>query len=156
MRTLGRRGVSAQELRTALRRHELDEDILEREVERLSRVGLLDDAQLAADLADRLQDRKGLGHQGVVGELRRRGIDQVVIDTVLAEREDDDDAAETARATDLATQRARQMRGLDHETAQRRLSGFLMRKGYSGSVVRAAVRAALDPRPASRGGVRFE
>jgi hypothetical protein len=40
--------------------------------------------------------------------------------------------------------RAPQLRGLDHETAKRRLGAFLMRKGYSGSAVSAAVAVALE------------
>lgn len=158
MRTLSRRGVSTSELRTVLRKREFDPDVIETEVERLTRVGLLDDEQLASDLVDRLHDRKGLGRQGVVAELRRRGIDQLVIDTVLTTADDDDAGdAEAERALDLAIKRAGQMRGLDRETAERRLSGFLMRKGYGGGIVRTAVRTALDGSSSRRGGgVRFE
>lgn len=153
MRALGRRGMSVSELRTTLVARDLPDDVVEHELDRLARVGLLDDVRLAADLVDRLHDRKALGRQGVVAELRRRGIDQTAIDAALAEH--DDDGAESARATELARKRAGQLRGLDHETAERRLTGFLMRKGYSGSVVRAAVRTALDG-GGRRGGVRFE
>ncbi|WIB68327.1 regulatory protein RecX [Curtobacterium sp. MCBD17_035] len=153
IRALSRRGTSTSELRTALLGRELPEDIVEHEIARLVRVGLLDDVRLAADLVDRLHDRKGLGRQGVVAELRRRGVDQAAIDAALADQ--DDDAAESERAIELARKRAGQMRGLDHETAERRLSGFLMRKGYGGSVVRTAVRIALDG-GGRRGGVRFE
>ncbi|MFZ7088077.1 regulatory protein RecX [Curtobacterium sp. RRHDQ10] len=156
MRTLGRRGVSTAELRTALRRHELDADVIEHEIDRLTRVGLLDDEQLAADLVDRLHDRKGLGRQGVSAELRRRGIEPAVVEQVLAgDDPEDDDAAEAERALELAVKRAGQMRGLDRETAERRLSGFLMRKGYNGAVVRSAVRTALDGAGPRGGGVRF-
>ncbi|PZE25014.1 regulatory protein RecX [Curtobacterium sp. MCBD17_028] len=153
IRALSSRGTSTSELRTALLGRELPEDIVEHEIARLTRVGLLDDVRLAADLVDRLHDRKGLGRQGVVAELRRRGVDQAAIDAALADQ--DDDAAESERAIELARKRAGQMRGLDHETAERRLSGFLMRKGYGGSVVRTAVRIALDG-GGRRGGVRFE
>lgn len=155
MRTLGRRGVSVSELRTALGKHDLDESVVEHEVERLLRVGLLDDTALAADLVDRLRSRKGLGRQGLVAELRRRGVDPIAIDTALAESEADDADEESARALDLAVKRAGQLRGLDRETAERRLSGFLMRKGYGSSAVRNAVRRALDG-AGPRGSVRFE
>ena len=155
MRTLGRRGVSVSELRTALGGHDLDESVVEHEIERLLRVGLLDDTALAAELVDRLRSRKGLGRQGLVAELRRRGVDPIAIDTALAESEADDADEESARALDLAVKRAGQLRGLDRETAERRLSGFLMRKGYGSSAVRNAVRRALDG-AGPRGSVRFE
>ncbi|MBT1544091.1 regulatory protein RecX [Curtobacterium aurantiacum] len=159
LRALGRKGVSESEMRTLLLQQDLDPDVVEHEIERLTRVGLLDDVALATDLVDRLHARKGLGRQGVVTELRRRGIDQVAIDTALDEAADDEDD-EFLRAQELADKRAPQMRGLDRATAERRLSGFLMRKGYSSGVVRIAVERALGgggkrPRPGG-GTVRFE
>lgn len=159
MRALGRKGVSESELRTMLRGSDLDPDVVEHEVERLTRVGLLDDVALATDLVDRLHDRKGLGRQGVVAELRRRGIGAEAIDAALDAAADDEDD-EFVRAIELAQKRVGQLRGLDRATAERRLSGFLMRKGYNGGVVRIVVERALDgggPKPGGpRGTVRFE
>jgi SOS response regulatory protein OraA/RecX len=155
MRTLGRRGVSVSELRTALVKQDLDESVVEGEIERLLGVGLLDDTALAVELVDRLRTRKGLGRQGLVTELRRRGVDPESIEIALAESEADDADEESARALELAVKRAGQLRGLDRETAERRLSGFLMRKGYGSSAVRNAVRRALDG-AGPRGSVRFE
>jgi len=159
MRALGRKGVSESELRTLLTRNQLDAEVVDHEIARLTRVGLLDDVALATDLVDRLHDRKGLGRQGVVAELRRRGIDQAAIDAALEAAADDEDD-EFVRALDLAQKRAGQLRGLDRATAERRLSGFLMRKGYSGGVVRIVVERALDGgggrANGPRGTVRFE
>ena len=159
MRALGRKGVSESELRTMLTGNDLEPDVVEHEIERLTRVGLLDDVALATDLVDRLHDRKGLGRQGVVAELRRRGIGAEAIDAALDAAADDEDD-EFVRAIELAQKRVGQLRGLDRATAERRLSGFLMRKGYNGGVVRIAVERALDgggPKPGGpRGTVRFE
>lgn len=159
MRALGRKGVSESEMRQLLTKQDLDADVVEHEVARLVRVGLLDDVALATDLVDRLHERKGLGRQGVVAELRRRGIDQAAIDAALEAATDDADD-EFVRAIELAEKRAPQLRGLDRATAERRLSGFLMRKGYGSGVVRIAVERALDgpPRrsPSGGGTVRFE
>ncbi|WP_420364125.1 regulatory protein RecX [Curtobacterium aetherium] len=159
MRALGRRGVSTSELRTMLEKQDdLDPDVVEHEIDRLTRVGLLDDVALATDLVDRMHARKGLGRQAIVADLRRRGIDQVAIDAALDAAADDEDD-EFVRAIELATKRAGQMRGLDRATAERRLSGFLMRKGYGSGVVRVAVERALDGGrrpPTGRGTVRFE
>ena len=159
MRALGRKGVSESEMRKLLRGQDLDDDVVEYEVARLVRVGLLDDVALATDLVDRLHERKGLGRQGVVAELRRRGIDQAAVDAALDAAADDADD-EFVRAIELAEKRAPQLRGLDRATAERRLSGFLMRKGYGSGVVRVAVQRALDgpPRrsPSGGGSVRFE
>ncbi|MGN8049977.1 RecX family transcriptional regulator [Curtobacterium sp. 22159] len=159
MRALGRKGVSESELRDLLTGNDLDADVVEYEIERLTRVGLLDDVALATDLVDRLHSRKGLGRQRVVAELRRRGIDPAAIDAALDAAADDEDD-EFVRAVELAAKRAGQLRGLDRATAERRLSGFLMRKGYNGGVVRIAVERALGGGGrgpgGSRGTVRFE
>ena len=39
--------------------------------------------------------------------------------------------------------RVRQLRGLDRQAAQRRLTGFLMRRGFSPDLVYAACRRAM-------------
>jgi SOS response regulatory protein OraA/RecX len=80
--------------------------------------------------------------------LRRRHIDQVHIDSALEQIDDDD---EQSRATELAVKRAGQLSSYDLETAKRRLHGFLSRKGYNSSVVRAAIDEALSSRSVSSG-----
>jgi regulatory protein len=155
MQSLTRRGMSRWELGKVLLARDLDEETVEFELDRLEGVGLIDDAALAETLVRTQHERKGLGRSALTAELRRRHIDQVQIDEALGQVGDDD---EQSRATELAVKRAPQLRSLDSETAKRRLSGFLMRKGYSGSVVRAAVDEALSGhsgRGASSGGVRF-
>ena len=44
----------------------------------------------------------------------------------------------------VAERRARQLAGLDRQTAERRLSAFLQRRGYPGEMVREVVTAALS------------
>ena len=154
LHALGRKGVSVSEMTKLLKSRDLDEEIVEAEIARLEAVGLLDDSALAETLVRTLQERKGLGKSGVTNELRRRGIDQEAI--TLALETDDDGDDEAARALELALKRAPQLRSYDNETAKRRLSGFLMRRGYSGQVVSAAVNAALDgPGGGASRGPRF-
>jgi len=142
LHALGRKGVSVSEMSKLLKSRDLDEETVEAEIARLEAVGLLDDGALAETLVRTLQERKGLGRSGVSNELRRRGIEQEAI--TLALETDDDGDDEAARALELALKRAPQLRSYDNDTAKRRLSGFLMRRGYSGQVVSAAVNAALD------------
>ena len=139
MHALARRGMSAVEMRDYLVGREFEQHEADDECERLLSVGLLDDFALAETLIRTLRQRKGLGRSGVVAELRRRKLENDAIEAALEDLDDD----ELARAIELAERRAPQVRSLDKETATRRLSAFLMRKGYSGSVVRAAVDRAL-------------
>lgn len=149
---LTRRNMSRWEIEKLLASRDLDEDTIAAEVARLEGVGLIDDAALAETLVRTQRERKGLGRQALKAELRRRHIDQDIIDAALDG--DDEDDTEQQRATELAVKRARSLSSYDQETAKRRLSSFLMRKGYSGSVVQAATAAALATGRSS--GVRFE
>jgi regulatory protein len=134
--------MSSAEMVSLLESREIDPDEAAAEVERLEAAGLLDDLALAEDLVETLQKRKGLGKQGITSELRRRRIDQTAIDAALETLDVDD---ELERAMEVAAKRASQLSSYDRQTAERRLSAFMMRRGYTGSVVSAAVAAALGP-----------
>jgi len=150
MHALTRKGLSRRELERTLRSRELDDDVIASEIERLERVGLIDDLALAQNLVGVLQERKGLGRSGIAAELTRRLLSPAAIEYAL---ELVDTGDELGRAREIAVKRAGQLRSYDHETATRRLSAFLARRGYSGSTVRAAVEHAL-PRNAGSS-VRF-
>jgi regulatory protein len=147
---LTRRNMSRWEIEKLLASRDLSEDVIAQEVERLEGVGLIDDAALAETLVRTQRDRKGLGRQALIAELRRRHIDQDIIDTAI--ETDDGGDAEQERANELAEKKARALASYDQETAKRRLTGFLMRKGYSSAVVQAATAAALGGRTS---GVQF-
>jgi len=139
---LARKGMSSAEMVTLLENREIEPEEVAAEVERLERAGLLDDRVLAEDLVRTLRDRKGLGKSAITAELRRRRVDQTAIEEALESVDVDD---ELERATEVAIKRAGQLSSYDRATAERRLSAFLQRRGYSGSVVGAAVNAALGP-----------
>jgi regulatory protein len=151
LHALTRRGQSRRELERTLRARDLSDDVIAHEIERLERVGLVDDIALAQNLVGVQQERKGLGRTGIAGELTRRLLSPAAIEYAL---ELVDSGDELARARELAVKRAGQLASYDRETAQRRLSGYLARRGYSGSTVRAAVDHALASRT-SASGVRF-
>jgi regulatory protein len=163
MHALTRRGLSIQEMTDHLRARELDEAAVDYEVTRLTQVGLLNDDELAENLVRTLRERKGLGRTAITAELRRRKLDPGAIEQALEVDREDHGDDELTRARELAVKRAPQLRSLDPETARRRLGAFLMRKGYSGSIVASAVASALssDGRTGSRnaptaGGPRFQ
>ena len=153
LHALARRGVSSSEMTTLLRQRDLDEQVVHEEVARLEGVGLLNDRELAENLVRAKQDRKGLGKGAVTSELRQRGLDAAVVEEALADIDDDD---EQARADEWARKRVGSLRGLDRDTAERRLNGYLMRRGYRSDVVRKAIEKVLPRGGSSRGGVRFE
>lgn len=141
LHALGRRAQSRAEVVELLRRREIDPIVIEAEVARLERVGLVDDGALALTLVERLADRKKLGVGALRAELQRRKLDAAAIEAALATREGDDDRDLLAGLVD---DRLRRMGELDRDTAERRLLGYLARKGHGGGAAREAVRAALD------------
>jgi regulatory protein len=147
LHALTKRGMSRREVERTLRSRDLDEETIAAELERLEASGLVDDLALAQNLDGTLQERKGYGRSAIAAELTRRLLSPAAIEYALELVESGD---ELARAREIAIKRAGQLRGYDRDTAVRRLSGFLMRRGYSGSTLRAAVEAALPSTPASR------
>lgn len=141
LHALTRRGMSRGEVIDLLRRREIDPIVAQAEVERLERVGLIDDAALAASLVERLVERKKLGPVALRAELGRRRLDPATIEAALAEGAVDDDAS---LVTELVADRVRRLGDVDRDTAERRLLSYLARKGHGGSSARDAVRAALD------------
>jgi len=146
------RSLSASEARTVLAGTEVAEHEIEEIIERFIELSYIDEGRLADQIVHSHHERKGLGRSGVQAEMRRRGLDQDLILEKLDEMPDD----ETERAIEIACKRVGQLGRLDDQTIDRRLGAFLMRKGYSSSIVRVAVKAALASRGGSPSRVRFQ
>lgn len=120
-------------------------------IEKFIELNYLDEAKLADQIIHSHNVRKGLGRTGVEAEMRRRKLDPGIMLDKLEELPDD----EAERAIDLATKRIAQLERFDDATIDRRLTGFLMRKGYGSAAVRLAVKAAMDSRGGGGSRVRF-
>ncbi len=151
LKRLRGRSLSTAEAQDILRATELDEETVEEIVERFTELHYIDEAKLADQIVHSHHERKGLGRTGVEAEMRRRKVLPEVILEKLEEMPDD----EQERATELALKRVQQLDRFDEQTIDRRLTGFLMRKGYSSAAVRVAVKAALASRKRSASSVRF-
>lgn len=147
VRMLARRARSAGELRRELLalghdHAEVEEVVLECE----SRL-YLDDLGLARVLTETLRARKRASRSQIRLKLRERLLPDGVIEEVLGELDDDE---ENDLLFAAANERVRKMGGLDRQTAERRLLGFLARRGWSGERAIRVAREALD-RDARRG-----
>lgn len=155
VRLLARKSRSSGELRREL--SALGHDTPDVEAVLLEFEGnlYLDDLGLARVLAEGLRERKRASRAQIRAKLRERLLPDGVIETVLVEL-DDEQEDELLRAA--AEERARRLRGLDRQTAERRLLGFLARRGWSGEPAIRACREALAgiDRPEERARVRFE
>ncbi|TFC43842.1 RecX family transcriptional regulator [Cryobacterium sp. TMT1-21] len=147
------RSLSIAEARTVLSSTDVEDADAEEIIERFIELAYIDESRLSDQILHSHHERKGLGRTGVQAEMRRRGLDHDLILAKLEEMPDD----ETERAIEVAVKRVGQLGRLDDQTIDRRLNAFLMRKGYPSSIVRVAVKAALDSRGGSSGSssVRF-
>lgn len=141
VRMLARRARSSGELRREL--VAADHDPVEVDAVVLECEGrlYLDDVGLARVLSETLRQRKRASRSQVRMKLRERLLPDGVIEEVLSELDDDE---ENDLLREAATERARKMGGLDRQTAERRLLGFLARRGWSGERAVRVAREALD------------
>jgi SOS response regulatory protein OraA/RecX len=110
------------------------------ELRRLEQVGLIDDRAFARALAERSVVRRGEGRRVVARRLATAGVARAITDEVLQDLSSED---ESERALSLAGSRVTRLGGLSQDKAFSRLSGFLLRRGYSPEVARWAARRAL-------------
>jgi regulatory protein len=150
VRRLARRGSSEWEIAELLRGHEAEPDEVEHVLGELRRRGYLDDAELARQLVESLHTRKGQSRAVIGRELSARRIEPSIAAEALEAIDDDD---ELRRALVVAEKRAGQLRSFDQATAERRLSAYLARRGYSSAIIREACSRALSG--SKRSGVSF-
>lgn len=138
LRLLANRPRSEKEMRTRLAMRGCDPGVVDDEIERLERAGLLDDHKFARAW---VEDRKRVSPRGrrmLRYELLGRGIDPESVDIVTAGIDD----RETALA--LARSRVRGSILRDYDTFLAKVGGFLRRRGFDYSVAAEAARAAWD------------
>lgn len=143
LRMLSTSRRSRRDLEMRLRRREQDQTVIGDALSRLEAIGLISDDEFAvAEAAAQL--RNGARSSGAVKRrLRQRGVEGGIAEAAVAAAIESEGVDDGARCEAAAVRRARQLRGLDRVTAQRRLVGFLMRRGFGSDVVFAAARRAL-------------
>jgi regulatory protein len=142
---LAARPRTRQELKDALLRKEIAEELAELVLGKFDKAGLIDDAAFAEIWVRSRHTYQGIGRRALAMELRRKGVaDDLVTEAVAAV----DDDAEMDRARELVRKKLRSMNDVDETAKIRRLVGALARKGYAGGmayqVVREELRAAGD------------
>ena len=120
------------------------EPVIEAALDRLTEVGLIDDADYARQWVASRQ-RSGRGRSAIRRELTGKGIGAATVDDALTDLDDDaelDGAAEVVRrklrSTTIPTDRA------ERDKLLRRLVGTLMRRGFSSGTALSVARRELD------------
>ena len=106
------------------------DDVSQRVLDRLTQVGLIDDADFAEQWVRSRRANAGKGKRALAAELRTKGVNNDVITAAL---DGIDAGAERQRAEKLVRDRLRREKLGDDDDAKiaRRLVGMLARRGYS-------------------------
>lgn len=124
-----------------LRRRGVPDDAAGEVLDRLTDVGLVDDAAFAEAWVRSRHAGRGLARVALGRELAARGVSGDAVDAALATVDDD---AEESAARDLVRRRAPAMARLDPEARLRRLVGLLTRRGYPPGLALRVARQELD------------
>ena len=140
LRRLARAPQSRAQLAEALAAKGIPEDIAEAVLNRMTEVGLINDAEFAALFVRSRRASRGLAPRVLAQELQQKGIAPELIDAELGEISHEDDRELAER---LVTKRLASTAGLDPEARIRRLTGMLIRKGFSPGMAFELVKNAL-------------
>jgi regulatory protein len=152
LRFLGNRPRSEWEVRQNLLKAGYEAETIDRVLERLREVALVDDAAFVRYWIENRAQFKPRGEVALRQELRRKGVDREVIDAVLEESEHTDDRA--ARQAALA--KADRYRQLPRPEFVQKLSAYLVRRGFDYEIVREAVQAAWQTVHADESATHFD
>ncbi len=133
-RPRSRAEVRRRLLRPSPRRAPPTEDAVEGALDRLERLGYLDDAAFATYWAEQRERFSPRSARAVRQELRQRGVDA---ETAAASADPDDDEA---RAVAAGRKRLASLAQADYQTFYTRMGGFLQRRGFGYGVARVAIR----------------
>jgi regulatory protein len=123
---LSYRPRSSSEVRQNLTKRAIAEPLVEATVARLRQAGLLNDAAFAQAWVENRSTFRPRSKSALRMELRRKGLDDEVIGSVLDEQVD-----EEALARQAARKYARRLAGLEWPDFRQKLGGFLARRGFS-------------------------
>jgi regulatory protein len=135
---------TAHELKSRLERAGFAADVSEGTVTWLRTLGYVDDAAFASRYSA-AKLKSGWGERRVASELLRLGVDRGLVQAALQEArgeapDDEEGQSGLDAVLDLARRRFGAQFGADPEAAERRLAGFLARRGFDWDTIHAVNR----------------
>jgi regulatory protein len=142
LRLLTARARTRAELAGQLAKRGYPDDVSARVLDRLTDVGLLDDAGFAEQWVHSRRANAGKGKRALAAELHTKGVDNDVITSVLGGI---NPGAERGRAEQLVQARLRRenLGDADDARVSRRLVAMLARRGFGQTMAYEVVSAAL-------------
>lgn len=142
---LGRKARTTKEIRDKLRQTGFADDVADDVIARFLDLGYLDDHAYATQYVRTRFRVKGYGPQRLRQELYKRGVPREVIDEVMADETEEFDLVEAARAHAEKRWPSLVAREPDARKRQRKLTDFLVRRGFSFDVIRAVLDELEEP-----------
>ena len=137
LRQLGRRARTVQEVRTHLKGRGFEAEAVAEVLAKLSSLGYLDDRLFAARYAAWSAESRPMGRRRLGMELAHRGVSRETIDSVLDETYGPEQESE---ALQKALRKA--LRTIGGE--RRRVTAFLLRRGFRPAQVMAAIESCEE------------
>ena len=132
LRLLTYRPRTAAEVRGRLLRR-FDAAVVAQVIDELSDQSLLDDIQFAHRWTEGRDSRSPRSATAIRRELVSRGVERTVAEQAVGDLDDEDSAYRAG------LKHARRTAGTDLQTFQRRLRGYLQRRGYSYAITRRTI-----------------
>lgn len=124
---LAARDRSSAELRQALEKKQVPAEVINEVMAKLTAQGFVNDERFASDWVAARHRSKGLARTALSRELSLKGIDPEIIQQAIESLDPED---ERQRAHALIQRKLPSVARFDLATQKRRLTSFLMRKGY--------------------------
>jgi len=124
---------SEKEIHNNLTKHEVPGEIIERVIDRLRGASLVNDKEFATSWVENRIRFKPRGKRALSSELFQKGIQNEIIEDVLADLNEEELAYLCARS------KITKYSGLDEKDFQKKLSGLLSRRGFPYHVIKDVV-----------------
>jgi regulatory protein len=135
LRLLEYRPRTEEEIRKNLRKHGVEDPIIESVLERLRRGELVNDQQFAKAWIENRSEFRPRSRRALTYEMRQRGVSNEAIQSALLEIDVDEDEL----AYQAARKYARKLSDLEWIAFRQKLAGFLSRRGFNYSVIQPTV-----------------
>ena len=130
---LSYRSRSEQEIRRNLTKHQIPEDTIIEVLDKLRQSSLVDDRAFAKNWIDNRVQFKPRGKRALSMELYQKGIPREIVDEELQELD------ENVLALQCARKKAQKFQQMDFENFQKKMSGYLNRRGFPYQISRETV-----------------
>jgi regulatory protein len=140
-RWLALRPRTLREMRDRLLQGGFEEDTVERALEKLTELRLIDDESFARQWVEERARRKGLGPRALAAELEAKGVDADVVEAAVAGAA----GSEERRAIEWAQRQLRRVADLPLSKQAQRIRQGLLRRGFEPELAEAATRAVMPP-----------